>query len=61
MRDGEYVRMRVDRVQNRVEWLKRGLNDKDFGFVCASSLPRCLSRKGTIYPALSMIHNADTV
>jgi hypothetical protein len=59
-KEGDYARMKVDLVNNEIEWFKKSVKDKDYFSVGKIKLLSHFQGK-LLYPAITMRHLDDTI
>jgi len=61
IKEGDFVKMRVDRIKHKIEWLKRKPSQDCFEVICECTIPRYMKKKHVLYPAISLVHSDDMV
>jgi hypothetical protein len=61
VREGDLVKMRVDRVENVIEWEKKGQDDKFFELMAWTRIPKTLINEFVLFPTISMVSHGDTI
>jgi hypothetical protein len=60
IKEGDFVKMRVDRIKNKIEWLKRRQGEC-FEVICECTIPRYMKKKHVLYPIVSLVHSDDKI